>query len=111
MIMHMNEINSDSSEWKYIHLSNGLIQSFEIQYEYAQVAVDFLWEFHTYPLFGGGLQLHFAIFKPGARLVSRYWSCPRSVCVCLCVCVCVSTPEASNNQWRDVAWYGPHMIG
>ena len=29
---------------------------------------------------------------------------------CVYVCVCVSTPEASNNQWRDVAWYGPHMI-
>ena len=29
-----------------------------------------------------------------------------SVCVCLCV-----PPEASNNRWRDVAWYGPHMIG
>ena len=28
----MNEINSDSSERKYVHLSNGLIQSFEIRY-------------------------------------------------------------------------------
>ena len=26
----MNEINSDSSERKYVHLSNGLMQSFEI---------------------------------------------------------------------------------
>ena len=33
------------------------------------------------------------------------------VCVCMCVCVCVSAPKAINNQWRDVAWYGPHMIG
>ena len=30
--------------------------------------------------------------------------------VCVCVCVCVSAPKASNNQRRDVAWYGPHMI-
>ena len=32
------------------------------------------------------------------------------MCVCLCVCVCVSVclaSEASKNQWRDVAWYGP----
>ena len=27
-----NEINSDSDERKYVHLSNGLIQSFEIHY-------------------------------------------------------------------------------
>ena len=43
MNMHTNEIKSDSSERKYVHLSNGLIQSFEIftrlEYEYAQVAV------------------------------------------------------------------------
>ena len=31
--------------------------------------------------------------------------------MCMCLCVCVSAPEASNNQWCDVAWYGPHMIG
>ena len=31
--------------------------------------------------------------------------------VWMCLCVCVSAPKASNNQWRDVAWYGPHMIG
>ena len=29
-----NEINSDSSERKYIHLSDGLIQSFEIHYTF-----------------------------------------------------------------------------
>ena len=29
-----NEINSDSSERKYVHLSNGLIQSFEICYTF-----------------------------------------------------------------------------
>ena len=44
----MNEINSDSSERKYILLSNGLVQSFEIHYtldyEYAQVAVDLFCE-------------------------------------------------------------------
>ena len=28
-----------------------------------------------------------------------------------CVRVCVSAPETINNQWRDVAWYRPHMIG
>ena len=33
----------------------------------------------------------------------------REMCVCVCVSVCVSTPEASNNQWRDMARYGPHM--
>ena len=25
----------------------------------------------------------------------------------VCACVCVSAPEAINNQWRDMAWYGP----
>ena len=29
-----NEINSDSSERKYVHLSNSLIQSFEICYTF-----------------------------------------------------------------------------
>ena len=44
MNTRMNEINSESNEQKYVHLSNGLTQSFEIRYtfryEYAQVAVD-----------------------------------------------------------------------
>ena len=45
-----NEINSDSSERKYIHLNNSLIQSFEIRYtpilkyEYTQVTVDIFCE-------------------------------------------------------------------
>ena len=29
-----NEINNDSSEWKYVHLRYGLIQSFEIRYTF-----------------------------------------------------------------------------
>ena len=29
-----NEIYSDSSERKYVHLSNGLVQSFEIRYTF-----------------------------------------------------------------------------
>ena len=29
-----NEINSDSSDRKYVHLSNGLIQSFEIRHTF-----------------------------------------------------------------------------
>ena len=37
--MCTNEISSDSSERKYVYLSNGLIQSFEcitrLEYEYA----------------------------------------------------------------------------
>ena len=32
MNVSINEINSDSSERKYIHLSNSLIQSYEIHY-------------------------------------------------------------------------------
>ena len=48
MNTRMNEINSDSGEQRYVHLSNGLIQSFEIRhtfkYEYAQVAVDLFCE-------------------------------------------------------------------
>ena len=32
MNMRTNEINSDSSEQKYVHFSNGLIQSSEIRY-------------------------------------------------------------------------------
>ena len=31
--------------------------------------------------------------------------------VCVRVYVHVSTPEAINNYWHDVAWYGPYMIG
>ena len=34
MNMRTNEINSDSGERKYVHLSNGLIQSFEIHYTF-----------------------------------------------------------------------------
>ena len=49
--MHTNKINSDSSERKYVHLSNGLIQGYGIcshlQYEYAQVAVDLFYENFT----------------------------------------------------------------
>ena len=42
------EINSDSGERRYIHLSNGLIQSLKfatrLEYEYAQVTVDLFCE-------------------------------------------------------------------
>ena len=44
---HTNEINSDSSERKYIHLTNGLIQSFQIRYTFRvgiQVTVDLFCE-------------------------------------------------------------------
>ena len=63
-----NEINSDSSERKYVHLSNGLIQSFEIRYTFrVGIRSDhyefILWECHTCPLLGGGLQLRFAILR------------------------------------------------
>ena len=34
MNTHTNGINSDSSEQKYVHLSSGLIQSFEIRYTF-----------------------------------------------------------------------------
>ena len=34
MNMCTNEINNDSSERKYVHLSNGVIQSFEIRYTF-----------------------------------------------------------------------------
>ena len=34
MIMCTNEMNCDSSEQKYAHLSNGLIQNFEIHYTF-----------------------------------------------------------------------------
>ena len=48
MNTYMNEINSDSSERKYVHLSNGLIQSFEIchslEYDYAEIAVNLFCE-------------------------------------------------------------------
>ena len=62
-----NEINSDGSERKYIHLSNGFIQSFIIHYTFRVWIRSgrcgfILWEYHTCPLFGGGLQLSFAIF-------------------------------------------------
>ena len=50
--------------------------------------------------------VQYYIFKPGARLVS--WNC---FCVDVCMRVCVSAPEAINNWWRNVAWYGPHTIG
>ena len=67
MNTHTNEINSDSSERKYVHLSNGLIQNFEIRYTF-RIWIRpgrcgfILWECCTCPLFGGGLQLRFAIF-------------------------------------------------
>ena len=65
--MRMNEINSHSSERKYVHLSNGLIWSFEIRYTFriwicSGRCAFILWECHTCPLFRGGLQLRFAIF-------------------------------------------------
>ena len=34
MNMHTNEINSGSSEQKYVYLSKSLIQSFEIRYTF-----------------------------------------------------------------------------
>ena len=40
--------------------------------------------------------------KP-ARAWFLYIDLVREVCVCVCVCVCLSAPEASNNQWHDVA--------
>ena len=66
--MLTDEINNDNSEQKYIHLSNGLIQSFEIRYTFRvwirSGRCDFiLWECHTCPLFSGGLQFCFAILK------------------------------------------------
>ena len=67
MNMRTNEINSDSSEQKYIHLSNGLTQSFEICYTltvwiHSGHCGFILSENHTCPLFGGGMQLCLAIF-------------------------------------------------
>ena len=55
-----NKSNSDSSEQKYVYLSNGLIQSFEICYMFTVWIHTghrgyFLWECHTCPLFSGGL--------------------------------------------------------
>ena len=46
------------------------------------------------------------VFKPGARgrrprapgFLKLFWS----ACRYACVCVCVSTPQAINNQWRDM---------
>ena len=32
-------------------------------------------------------------------------------CVCVYVSVCVSAPEGINNQWRDMVWYRPCVIG
>ena len=62
-----NEINSDSGERRYVHLSNGLIQSFESRHTFRVWIRSgrfgfILWEYHTCLLFGGGLQLRFAIF-------------------------------------------------
>ena len=68
MNMSMNEINSDSSEHMYVHLSNGLIQSFEIrkhlEYEYIQFTVDLFCEnvALVHCSMHGGLQLRFTIF-------------------------------------------------
>ena len=61
-----NEMSSDSSERKYIHLGNGLIQSFKIHdtfrvWIYSGHCGFILCEYHICPLFGDGLQLHFAI--------------------------------------------------
>ena len=54
-----NEINSDSSERKYVHLSNGLVQSFtRLECEYAQVAVD---------LFVIVIIIVIVLFKQGVR--------------------------------------------
>ena len=77
MNMRTNEINSDSSERKYVHLSNGLIQSFEICYTfrvwiYSGRCGFISWECHTYPLFGGGLQLSFAIFLVSYRVCRNF---------------------------------------
>ena len=67
MNTYTNEINSDSSEQKYVHLSNGLTQSFEICYTVRAWIRSghrgfILWVRNTCLLFGGGLQLCFAIF-------------------------------------------------
>ena len=52
------------------------------------------------------------LFKPGAcsqrphapGFLKLLWFACRYACVCVSVClsVCVSTPEAINNQWRDI---------
>ena len=51
MNMRMNEIHSNSSEQKYIHLSNGLIQSLKfithLEYDYTHVTGFILLESHT----------------------------------------------------------------
>ena len=67
--MCVNKINSDNSEQKYVHLSNGLIQSYEIvtclKYEYVQVTEDLLFmkiSHFTGPLFGDGMHSCFANF-------------------------------------------------
>ena len=44
------------------------------------------------------------IFKPGMHLIS--WNC-----FGLCVYVCVSSPKGINNQWHDMVWYRPYVIG
>ena len=73
----MNEINSDSSEQKYVHLSNCLTASFEIRYTFIVWIHSgrcgfVLWECHTCPLFGGGLQLHFTIFLVSLRMCRNF---------------------------------------
>ena len=66
----MNKINSDSSEQKYFHLSNGLIQSYEIvtwlKYEYAQVTVDLFYE---------NVPLHLSIIWLWFAFTFRQFSC------------------------------------
>ena len=73
MNMRMNKINDDSSEQKYIHLSNDLIKSREIHYTfkiwiYSHCCGFILWESHTCSLFSGGLQSLLAVFLESWRL-------------------------------------------
>ena len=61
MNMYTNEINSDSSEQKYVYLSNGTYYTFRV-WKCSGHCGFVLWECNTCPLFGGGLQLCFTIF-------------------------------------------------
>ena len=47
------------------------------------------------------------------RLVFRYCNINLFLCghLYVCVCVCRSAPKAIIDWWRDVAWYGLHVIG
>ena len=51
------------------------------------------------------------ICKPGAHSVS--WNCfCLQVCMCACACVCVYPhPEGIIDQWHDIVWYRPCVIG